>query len=303
MINPQFSVIIPNYNRSSSVKVAINSVLEQTFKDFEVIIVDDKSTDNSLEELNKIKDDKLRVFQLGKNSGAAAARNYGASMARGEFISFLDSDDYYEKEFLEESYQILSNTASNIGFMWTGVRYHTKKNVYNRSWTPVRRKNAYLSFLHSLQIGSGSGISIKRLAFIESGGFNESLSASEDTDFFLRFTQKYDYRNSEKILVNVIKTGEDRMSKSFDNVAESYNIFLPQHYKNIDNDDFLKFKFYYKMMWLNYHLKNKKEARKFYNKIPGFLNRGKIKAFFTKLLYEFFPLRKASELHQKISSF
>ena len=297
-----FSVIIPNYNRSRSVKVAINSVLRQSYNNFEVIVVDDYSSDNSLSEIKKIKDPRLRVFQLRKNSGAAAARNYGANMATGKFISFLDSDDYYEKEFLEESNQKLSNTESNIGFMWTGVRYHNNANVYDCSWTPVRKRNAYFSFLYNLQIGSGSGVSIKRLAFLASGGFNERLPAAEDTEFFLRFTQKYDYVNTEKILVNVIKTGEDRMSKSFSNIAKAYNIFLPQHYKNIDSDDFLKLKYYYKMMWLNYHLKNKEEARVFYHKIPGFLNKGKMKALFTKLLYEFFPLKETSELHQKISS-
>ncbi|TDN82182.1 glycosyltransferase involved in cell wall biosynthesis [Salegentibacter sp. 24] len=302
MINPQFSVIIPNYNRSSSVRTAVRSVLNQSFKDFELIVVDDKSTDDSLIELNKIKDEKLNVYQLEKNSGAATARNYGANIARGEFISFLDSDDYYEKDFLEESYQKLSKTASNIGFMWTGVRYFTNEGVHEHSWTPIRKKNAYFSLLHNLQIGSGSGISIKRLAFIECGGFNQNLPAAEDTDFFLRFTQEYDYVNSNYILVNVVKTGEDRMSKSFGNIAKAYNIFLPQHFKNIDSDDFLKLKYYYKMMWLNYHLENKTEARKYYNKIPGKINPGKLKALTTKMLYEFLSLDKASKFHRKISS-
>lgn len=297
-----FSVIIPNYNRAEAVKVAINSVLNQTYQDFEVIVVDDCSTDNSVLEISKIKDPKLKILQLDKNSGAARARNYGVARANGELISFLDSDDYYEPEFLEESYKVISECGSEIGFMWTGVRYHYTNRTYDRSWTPPRKKNAYYTFLHNLQIGSGSGITLRKNAFLNCGGFNVDLPAAEDTAFFLKITQEYDYVNTNEILINVIKKGEDRMSKSFINIAKAYNKFLSQHFENINSDDLLKKKFYYKMMWLNYHLNNKKEARKFYKKIPGSFDRGKIKALFTKILYEFLPLEKASEFHQKISS-
>ncbi len=245
---------------------------------------------------------RLKFFILKKNSGAAAARNYGVKMAQGEYISFLDSDDYYDPNFLEESSKLFSKAPAQVGFMWTGVRYHYKKKTIDTSWAPLRKETAYLSFLHNLQIGSGSGITLKKKAFTECGGFNENLPAAEDTDFFLRITQKYDYTYSKKILMNVVKKGEDRMSISFDKIAKAYNIFLPAHYPTIDKYQSLQYKFYYKMMWLNYHLRDKEKARKYYSKIPGFLSKGKSKALVVRILYEVFPLNLASVYHQKISS-
>lgn len=294
-----FSVIIPNFNRAETVMVAIHSVLNQTYDDFEIIVVDDCSSDNSVLEISKIKNPKLKLLKLDKNSGAARARNYGVSHAKGELISFLDSDDYYEPEFLEESSKVLFNSEPKIGFMWTGVKYHYPNRTYNRSWIPHRKKNAYFTFLHNLQIGSGSGITVKKQAFLECGGFNDNLPAAEDTDFFLKITQKYDYLYSNKILINVIKKGEDRMSKSFGNVAKAYNIFLPQHFDVIDRTKELQRKYYYKLMWLNYHLKDKNKADWYYDKIPGSLKDSKIKT--VKFLYEILPLKVASYLHQKLS--
>lgn len=295
-----FSVIIPNYNRAGTVEVAIQSVLNQTYKDFEVIVVDDCSTDNSVSEMSKIKSSKLKILQLDKNSGAARARNYGVAHAKGELISFLDSDDYYEPEFLEESYKVISECGSEIGFMWTGVRYHYINRTYDRSWTPPRKKNAYYTFLHNLQIGSGSGITVRKNAFLDCGGFNVDLPAAEDTAFFLKITQEYDYVHTNEILINVIKKGEDRMSKSFINIAKAYNEFLPGHFHVIDNFEILQKKFYYKMMWLNFHLKNKEKANWYYDKIPVKLRDHKMKA--VKILYKNLPLKIASYLHKKLSS-
>ncbi len=295
-----FSVIIPNYNRAELVKVAITSVLNQTFQDFEVLVIDDCSTDNSVAEISKIQHPKMRLLELKKNSGAATARNYGVQNAKGDFISFLDSDDFYEPEFLEETNRIFTNSNSKTGLMWTGVRYHYQNKTQERAWTPIKKENSYLTFLHNLQIGSGSGITLKRLAFLNVNGFDESLPAAEDTDFFFRITQKYDFLKSDKILVNVIKKGDDRMSRSFINIAKAYNKFLPQHFGVIDLYPNLQKKYYYKLMWLNFHLGDHKTAKYYYNKIPKEFQTFKI--IVIKTLYKFFPLKYASYIHQNLSS-
>lgn len=297
-----FSVVIPIYNRGHSILNAINSVLGQTFQDFELIIVDDCSTDNSIQIISNIKDKRIKIFKLNQNSGAAAARNFGINQASGEYISFLDSDDYYEVDFLQKTFEMLKDTDDKVGFSWTGVRYHENQKKMEYLWSPDKQKTSYLTFLNSLHIGTNSGITVKKKVFNSCGHFREDLPAAEDTEFFLRITRKFDYIFLPEILINIQKDGNDRLSKNFKKIAQAYSIFLPQHYKVIDREKSLQLKYYYKMMWLNYHLRKKKDARKFYRKIPGSLNRGKMKALFTKLLYEFFPLKKASELHQKISS-
>ena len=93
------SVIIPTYNRRDKVTYAVKSVLDQTYSNIEVIIIDDASTDNTEAEIKKIKDDRIRYIYLEKNHGAAGARNVGIKEANGTYIAFQDSDDIWEKNY------------------------------------------------------------------------------------------------------------------------------------------------------------------------------------------------------------
>lgn len=295
-----FSVIVPVYNREKSISRTIKSVLDQTYKDFELIVVDDCSTDNSWDIISEIKDDHIISVKLSKNSGAAAARNQGIKLSRGKYISLLDSDDYYEPEFLELTAEALERTENNIGFSWTGVRY-LQNNLKNEFiWVPQKRENPYLTFLHSLHIGTNSGVTFKKEVFENTGYFNTRLPAAEDTDFFLRLSQDYSYSIIPKILVNIERDGKDRLSKNFKRIAEAYEYFLPQHFFAINRDDKLKKKYYYKMMWLSYHNGDKKKADFYYGLIPPNLRTLKVKI--VKFLYEYFPLKAAFYLHQKCSS-
>lgn len=296
------SIIIPNYNREKSLLRAVNSVLNQSFKNMEVIVVDDCSVDSSISKVSEITDARLKIFQLEKNSGAAAARNFGIKQAKGKYISFLDSDDFYETEFLQKTYEKLRNTSDTVGFCWTGVRYYENQNETEYLWSPTPKETPYLTFLNSLHIGTNSGITVKKEVFNKCGYFREDLPAAEDTEFFLRITQNFGYTFIPEILINIYKDGSDRLSRNFKKIAQAYNIFLKEHYSSIDKDEFLQTKYYYKMMWLNYHLGNKRKAQDFYSKIPGTFSLSKLKALITRILYEVFSLEKASAYHQKISS-
>lgn len=293
---------MPVYNRSATAEKAIQSVLNQSYSNFEFLIIDDCSTDNSVEIIKGFQDNRIRLFQLSENSGAAASRNYGIIQSKGKYISFLDSDDYYEKDFLKRTRLELESSKENVGFCWTGVRYFENQNKKEYCWSPDKKCTPYLTFLNSLHIGTNSGISVKKEVFNTCGYFREDLPAAEDTEFFLRITQNFGYTYIPDILINIHKDGSDRLSKNFKKIARAYNIFLPEHYDSIDRDNFLKSKYYYKMMWLNYHLEDRTTAREFYSRIPGFLSKGKLKAWVTRVIYEVFPLRRASLYHQKLSS-
>ncbi|NJY63947.1 glycosyltransferase family 2 protein [Salinimicrobium sp. CDJ15-81-2] len=294
------SIVMPAHNREKTIVRAINSIIDQTYKNFEIIIVDDFSTDNTSKIISSIKDQRVRYFCLSKNQGAAAARNYGIRKAKGELISFLDSDDYYEEDFLKESVRILEGTSPNVGFMWTGIRFHfSKGNSFEEVWKPQFIKSSFFTFLNELKIGTGSGITIKKEVFNNCGFFDEALPAAEDTEFFYRITQSYDYTFSARVLINIDKSGNDRMSKDFTNIGKAYNSFIPNYLQIIDSNEKLMRKFYYKMMWLNYHLGDKKEARMYYKKIPRRLNTLKIKL--VRTLFEIFPKRAAAVMHKNLS--
>lgn len=109
------SIIIPIYNVEKYIEQCLNSVLLQTYKDIQVIIVDDGSTDNSTKIVRKVvKDDKRIVFLNQKNKGVSEARNYALKFVKGEYILFIDSDDYLEKEAIEEMVNKMETTESDI---------------------------------------------------------------------------------------------------------------------------------------------------------------------------------------------
>ena len=120
------SVIIPTYNRRDKVTYAVKSVLDQTYSNIEVIIIDDASTDNTEAEIKKIKDDRIRYIYLEKNHGAAGARNVGIKEANGTYIAFQDSDDIWEKEKLQIQIDKMAGN-DNVGLVYCAmVQFDTK---------------------------------------------------------------------------------------------------------------------------------------------------------------------------------
>ena len=121
-MNPKVSVIIPTYNRAAKVRKAIESVLNQTFSDLEVVVVDDGSSDDTGKILQETYGDRIRYFAQ-PNQGASAARNRGLAEARGEWIALLDSDDLWEKEKLEWQFKALERFGAQCGACYTDVRF------------------------------------------------------------------------------------------------------------------------------------------------------------------------------------
>ena len=185
---PLVSVIIPTYNRGWTIKEAVDSVLAQDFIDFELIVVDDGSTDNTSEILHSYQAD-ITVFQQN-NKGVSAARNRGLSEASGRFIAFLDSDDLWlpKKLSRQVDYFNLNPDAMicQTEEIWVrnGVRVNPKKRHKKPSGMIFERSLA-------LCLVSPSAVMIKRRLFDEIGGFDETLPACEDYDLWLRISCRY----------------------------------------------------------------------------------------------------------------
>jgi glycosyltransferase involved in cell wall biosynthesis len=186
--NPLVSVIIPTYNRGWVLKEAIDSVLAQDFRDFELIVVDDGSTDNTGQILESYDQDLIVLRQ--SNRGVSAARNRGIAAAAGRLVAFLDSDDLWLPRKLSSQVDFFnSNSAAVINqteeiWIRNGVRVNPKTRHHKFSGMIFKRSLA-------LCLVSPSAVMIKRSLFDDVGLFDESLPACEDYDLWLRISCRY----------------------------------------------------------------------------------------------------------------
>ena len=206
------SVIIPTFNRACVLERAIDSVLNQDFKNLEVIVVDDGSTDNTREILNKY-GKKISVLEIS-NSGVSFARNVGIKAAKGNYIAFLDSDDYWKKKKLGQQIKALFENQ-DYRVIYTNEIWIRNGTRINQSKVHCKYGGAiYLKCL-PLCIISPSSVLMQREIFDEIGLFDETLPACEDYDLWIRISHKFKIFFLDENLI--YKTGghEDQLSRKY----------------------------------------------------------------------------------------
>lgn len=187
------SVIIPIYNRSSTVERAIRSVLDQSLGDLELLVIDDGSTDDLAAALDRIDDQRVRTIRHRNNRGAAAARNTGIEAARGRFVAFLDSDDEWSSTAkLERQVEALRTAPLNVSCCYCGY-------VRDRAWDQdqsvhVGHANAALHqrLLWACELSAGSTLVARRSVFDVVGLFDEDFRRLEDWDWLFRYAQRFE---------------------------------------------------------------------------------------------------------------
>lgn len=188
---PIVSVIIPTYNRASFITKAIDSVLEQTFNDFEIIVIDDGSTDQTKEKLkpyqNKI------IYRYQENQGIAKARNQGLEIAQGDYIAFLDSDDFWKPEKIQKQIEFFDKHPA-YGLVATQCLVNiVDENLETLKYVQGEEVHYELTYEKIFQrpFIKTPSVLIKKQCFQEIGTFNEDLRVLEDVDLWLRLAQKY----------------------------------------------------------------------------------------------------------------
>lgn len=159
MVEPLISIVIPCYNAENYIEDTIASVLNQTYNYFELIIIDDCSTDNSFKLIENIKDWRITLYKNNQNKGVSYSRNYGVSLAKGEWIAFLDSDDKWRRDKLEKQVNLINNEKTN--FVFTGTQYIDGNNNISNYILEVPEKVNYKKLLQQNVI-SCSSILIKK---------------------------------------------------------------------------------------------------------------------------------------------
>jgi glycosyltransferase involved in cell wall biosynthesis len=186
MSTPFFSVIIPTYNREILLREALNSVFSQTFEDYEVIVVDDGSTDGTLEMLQSY-GDKIQILTQ-KNAGPGGARNLGASLAKGEYLAFLDSDDLWLPWALCTFYRSIKNHKNPSLSCSSIYEFSDKKELKSITEEPLHLTyfhNFFESWRSHSYVGAGMAV-IRKNTFLACEGFTTKIKNCEDHDLILR---------------------------------------------------------------------------------------------------------------------
>ena len=208
---PKVSVIVPCFNRATLLPRALESIFAQTFKDYEVIVVDDGSTDDTPQVMKQYNG---RVQYIRKeNGGSASARNRGIEEAKGEYIAFLDSDDYWTPEKLAEQVKVL-DVQKNIGIVYARMP------IINEKGERVGTKPAGISGRNFKELMEHWGdmptstVMTRRECFTKAGMFDTSLTTMEDIDMWLRISRHYDLYEIENKVLAYYSRHDEQITKS-----------------------------------------------------------------------------------------
>ncbi|RUT02709.1 hypothetical protein DSM106972_056290 [Dulcicalothrix desertica PCC 7102] len=189
---PKVSVIIPAYNAEKTIRETINSVLEQTYSNLELILINDGSTDETLELINEVKDSRLQVFSY-PNGGLSMARNRGITHATGEYISFIDADDLWTYDKLELQLEAFKKSPeAGVAYSWTICVDNAGKH-FHQGVKASFEGNVYKHLLVNNFIASGSNVLIRTEAVKSVGEFDITLKSCEDWDYWLRLAPNWKF--------------------------------------------------------------------------------------------------------------
>ena len=230
MNNKKISIIIPCYNQGKYIEDTVESVLNQTYKNIEIIVINDNSTDNSLDYINKIikNNDKIKFINLEQNGGVSHARNVAIENSTGEYILPLDADDKIDATYIEKAERILS-ANSNIGIVYPRVEYFGAKN--GEMETDNFNNESFL-----FQNCIISSALFMRKDWELAGKYDEKLNVLEDHDLWLSFIvlglQPY---KIDEVLYFYRKHDRSTIDKAIDNILLYKKQLLEKHIKLFSN--------------------------------------------------------------------
>ena len=221
---PFFSIIIPLFNKENFIEKTLKSVLNQSFVDFEVLIINDGSTDKSKEKVLEFKDSRLHYFYQ-ENGGVSAARNFGIAKAQSEYITFIDADDYWYPNFLQEMFENIGRFPELKVFS-AAIEVETSKKVFPSSYSILKTDdcqivNYFEASFKETAICTSCAVFHKSI-FEKTGNFDIQLKSGEDTDLWIRIGLIYPVLFSWKILARYIYDAQS-LTKNHKTTINSLN--------------------------------------------------------------------------------
>ena len=249
---PFFSVVVTTYNRKDLLKKNISSILNQTFTDFELIIIDNYSNYDFIEFIKSFNDDRIKPYQNQNNGNIAVNRNFGIYKAKYKYISFCDDDDFWFPNKLELVYNSIINNPNCILYCHWEVLEKNGKDIKILKHGPTSRK-MYESLLFDGNKVSTSAATVERKIAIEEKGFNESkeLLTVEDYDFWLRLAKRGNFHFINQVLGKYVLFGNNESSNL--KLHAEANFYLREKYIKLylkDNKiSAFRLNHFYSKMW------------------------------------------------------
>jgi glycosyltransferase involved in cell wall biosynthesis len=226
------SVIIPTHDRAELLRSAITSVLNQTFQDFEIVIIDDASKDHTREVITNFNDARIKVIHNQVSKGAAGARNIGIINTNCEYIAFLDDDDEWLPEKLKIQTCLLNNSPQEVGGVCTGCFIIEK--VSGRVLSTDKHEMKDIFKRNSIITSS---ILLRRACFEECGLFDENMPTASDYDMWIRISQRFSFEVIKDTLAiyyiheNCLTTNYEKKAKGLEILFERYDTFFKMYPK------------------------------------------------------------------------
>lgn len=231
---PLVSVVIPAYNAEKTIIETVRSVLQQTLKDFELIVINDGSTDGTRSRLEEISDPRLKVLSY-ENGGLAVARNRGIENASGEFVTFIDSDDLWTPDKLEKQVAALqANPKAGVVYSWTRSMDYSGQLFYEGS-SASYSGNVYAQLLRCNFITSGSNVMVTRAAIATSGVFDSTLRHCEDLEYYLRLARTWPFVVVPQYQILYRQTAGS-LSTKISNMEKAYDLVCTQAFEDMPAD-------------------------------------------------------------------
>lgn len=227
-----FSVVIPLFNKEIEIQKTLNSVINQTYKDFEVIIVNDGSTDKSEEAVSKFNDDRIKLINQS-NKGVSEARNRGIKEAKNDWIAFLDADDLWQPNHLTVLQNAIVNNPGYFNFCNSYIRTG-KKIPHNNHESTIVIPDYYKEALSKGHFFWTSVVCIHKKVFKKVGVFNSLLSRGEDLDLWCRIADVYKIVRTNVVTAEYVLTSNNKLTKSTHNSKLDKSILNYIEFKELE---------------------------------------------------------------------
>jgi glycosyltransferase involved in cell wall biosynthesis len=234
-MEPKISIIIPTYNRAGLLPQALTSALKQSFSDFEILILDDASTDDTYQRISSfLEDPRVRYIKHPQNIGISANRNYGISIAKGTYIAMLDSDDLWLDESKLSRQSEILDTHPDIGIVGTYVKIIDKE---GKETGKISTHAADASIRRSMMFRNQffqSSILMRKETLVDAGNYDEKIPIWEDYELYLRIGKLHQLRNIPEFLTayrdhdsNISKESEEKSIRTYRILYKLYKKVYP----------------------------------------------------------------------------